>query len=146
MNKKFLILALLLVAAIALVGCTQKAAEPAATSLPTATATAASVIEVTPTPASVTEVSPKADTDTKAVLPLELTLEELAKFNGKDGQPAYIAVDGIIYDVSNASAWKDGVHAGYDSGKDLTLEIKTKSPHGISKLSDAVEIGKLVTR
>ena len=25
---------------------------------------------------------------------LVLTLEELAKYNGKDGQPAYIAVDG----------------------------------------------------
>ena len=36
---------------------------------------------------------------------LELTLEELAKFNGKDGNPAYVAVDGIIYDVSASPAW-----------------------------------------
>jgi cytochrome b involved in lipid metabolism len=29
------------------------------------------------------------------------TTEELAKYDGKNNQPAYIAVDGIVYDVSD---------------------------------------------
>lgn len=74
---------------------------------------------------------------------LVLTLEELAKYNGKDGQPAYVAVDGVIYDVSDKPAWKDGEHNGYSAGQDLTEIIKTKSPHGVSKLSGLPVVGKL---
>jgi predicted heme/steroid binding protein len=74
---------------------------------------------------------------------LVLTLEELAKYNGKDGQPAYVAVDGVIYDVSNKPAWKNGEHNGYSAGQDLTEIIKTKSPHGVSKLSGLPVVGKL---
>ena len=74
---------------------------------------------------------------------LVLTLEELAQFNGKDGQPAYVAVDGVIYDVSDKPAWKNGEHNGYSAGQDLTEIIKTKSPHGVSKLSGLPIVGKL---
>ena len=74
---------------------------------------------------------------------LVLTLEELAKYNGKDGQPAYVAVDGVIYDVSDKPAWKNGEHNGYSAGQDLTEIIKTKSPHGVSKLSGLPVVGKL---
>lgn len=28
------------------------------------------------------------------------TREELAKFNGQNGQPAYVAISGTVYDVS----------------------------------------------
>ena len=76
---------------------------------------------------------------------LELTLEELALFNGKDGQLALIAVDGIIYDVTESKAWKNGGHNGYQAGKDLTEEIKNVSPHGISKLDNVIEVGTLFT-
>ena len=75
---------------------------------------------------------------------LELTLEELAKFNGKDGNPAYVAVDGIIYDVSASPAWKNGGHNGFEAGKDLTNEIKTISPHGVVKLENVPEVGRIV--
>ncbi len=30
----------------------------------------------------------------------EFTLEELAEYNGTGGRPAYVAVNGIVYDVS----------------------------------------------
>ncbi|MGI6005480.1 MAG: cytochrome b5 domain-containing protein [Christensenellales bacterium] len=75
---------------------------------------------------------------------IELTLEELAAYDGKDGNPAYIAVDGVIYDVSGSSRWKDGEHNGYSAGQDLTDPIKNKSPHGLSTLSRVPAIGKIV--
>lgn len=72
-----------------------------------------------------------------------ITMEELAKNNGKDGAKAYIAVDGIVYDVTDSKAWKDGGHNGFEAGKDLTDEIMNKSPHGVSKLEGLTVVGVL---
>jgi predicted heme/steroid binding protein len=74
---------------------------------------------------------------------LVLTLEELSQYDGKNGNPAYIAVDGIIYDVTNVPQWKNGEHNGFSAGNDLTNEIKTISPHGVSKLKIVPVVGKL---
>jgi predicted heme/steroid binding protein len=74
---------------------------------------------------------------------LVLTLEELSQYDGKNGNPAYIAVDGIIYDVTNVPQWKNGEHNGFSAGNDLTNEIKTISPHGLSKLKIVPVVGKL---
>lgn len=75
---------------------------------------------------------------------LELTLEELSEFNGKDGKRAYVAVDGTIYDVTDVEAWQNGMHNGVEAGNDLTDEIMNQSPHGTSTLSKAEIVGKLV--
>ena len=75
---------------------------------------------------------------------LELTLEELAQYNGKGGNPAYVAVDGVVYDVSESSRWADGEHNGFEAGNDLTEEIKNVSPHGTSTLSRMPVVGKIV--
>lgn len=72
------------------------------------------------------------------------TLEELATYNGKDGQPAYVAVDGVVYDVSASPEWENGEHKmGITAGQDLTDEIKNKSPHGVSVLSGFPVVGRL---
>ena len=76
-------------------------------------------------------------------MPVLLSLEELAEFNGKDGKPAYVAVDGIIYDVTASRAWGNGDHNGFEAGRDLTKEIKEVSPHGVGKLANVVEIGRV---
>ena len=77
---------------------------------------------------------------------LELTLEELAYYDGSDGKPAYVAVDGIIYDMTNSNAWKNGLHNGFQAGKDLSSEIKNVSPHGTGKLNNVPIIGKLIEK
>lgn len=75
---------------------------------------------------------------------MELTLQELAQYNGKEGNRAYVAVDGIIYDVTDAGPWNEGSHNGFEAGNDLTEEIKNVSPHGVGKLDGLPVVGKLV--
>ena len=70
------------------------------------------------------------------------TLAELATFNGENGQPAYVAVEGVVYDVSNHPRWQTNEHNGNVAGTDLTEAIK-KAPHGTSKLKDLPVVGKL---
>jgi len=75
---------------------------------------------------------------------LELTLEELKAFDGTNGNPAYIAIDGKIYDVSVIPNWDGGSHNGFKAGNDLTKEMKEISPHGVSKLQFVEEVGIIV--
>lgn len=70
------------------------------------------------------------------------TLSELKKYNGQNGAPAYVAVDGTVYDVTNAKDWQNGTHHGFSAGQDLTQAIK-QSPHGTSVLSGLPVVGKL---
>lgn len=67
---------------------------------------------------------------------------ELAKFDGQDGQPAYVAVDGVVYDVSNVEAWQGGKHHGNLAGQELTSVIDGQSPHGRKVLAKLPVVGK----
>lgn len=75
---------------------------------------------------------------------IEMTLEELAAFDGREGRPAYVAVDGFIYDVSGSPRWSGGSHNGNQAGQDLTEIIDNVSPHGRSTLNRVPRIGRLV--
>jgi len=48
----------------------------------------------------------------------EFTIEELQQYDGTNGKPAYIAVDGVVYDVSNEARWAGGRHFGVKAGTD----------------------------
>lgn len=50
----------------------------------------------------------------------EFTLAELATYDGSMGRPAYVAVNGIVYDVSLEKTWGGATHFGLVAGKDLT--------------------------
>lgn len=119
--KKIVVLSLLalILVAFALTGCAKPTATPTAapTEVPTVVADAAAEEE--------------------------FTLEELAAYNGKDGAKAYIAVDGVVYDVTDVKEWANGAHLDYEAGKDLSAEIK-ESSHGIAKLEGLTIVGKIV--
>lgn len=68
------------------------------------------------------------------------TLDELSKYDGTNGQPAYIAVDGVVYDVT--SNFPNGDHHGCKAGTDSTESIKNVS-HGSAILSSSPVVGKL---
>lgn len=71
------------------------------------------------------------------------TLEQLASYDGKDNRPAYVAVDGVVYDVTNVSAWSNGTHQNaLTAGSDWSSEIDN-SPHGRSVLNRLPVVGKL---
>lgn len=60
------------------------------------------------------------------------TPAELAQYDGTGGKPAYVAVDGVVYDVSKARGWKNGRHkAGITAGKDVTREYRNEAPKAI---------------
>lgn len=51
------------------------------------------------------------------------TREQLAQFTGLNGMPAYVAVNGIVYDVTNNAAWSAATHFGLRAGRELTAEF-----------------------
>jgi len=66
------------------------------------------------------------------------TAETLAKYNGLSGQPAYVAIDGKVYDVS--SVYRNGNHHGYSAGLDLTEEFYKEHPANMMKGYEIVGI------
>lgn len=61
--------------------------------------------------------------------------EDLAAANGQNGNPAWVAVDGVVYDVSASRMWKQGTHVGrHRAGADLSVELAA-APHGTEVLS-----------
>lgn len=50
------------------------------------------------------------------------TLEELKQYDGSNGRPAYVAINGVVYDVSLMRGWGGGTHFGLYAGNDLTDE------------------------
>lgn len=78
---------------------------------------------------------------------INLTRKQLAEFDGKNGRPAYVAVSGVIYDVTVSRLWRGGEHdpshgEAY-AGRDLT-QVLAESPHGIKNLEGFPVVGKLV--
>lgn len=71
------------------------------------------------------------------------TKDELAKYNGENGAKKYLAIDGVVYDVTNVDAWGGENHHGNKPGADLSQQI-LKAPHKKSVLGKLTEVGKLV--
>lgn len=52
------------------------------------------------------------------------TLEELAIYDGRGGRPAYVAINGRVYDITFESTWGGGSHFGIMAGRDVTKEFE----------------------
>lgn len=65
-----------------------------------------------------------------------MTLEKLKQYNGINGQKAYIAYKGNVYDVSSSPLWKNGVHQKmHEAGLDLTAAMEN-APHAEEVFAD----------
>lgn len=89
-----------------------------------------------------------AETTQSSVGAAEFTLADLAGFDGKEGRPAYVAVDGVVYDVSASASWPQGQHSRCDlgamAGTDLSETI-TKAPANMRSLLALMPVvGRLV--
>jgi predicted heme/steroid binding protein len=72
-----------------------------------------------------------------------MTLAELQKCDGREGRPAYVAVNNIIYDVTSSPYWITGNHLDtHRAGADLTNELAT-APHVRSVVERFPVVGKL---
>ncbi len=72
------------------------------------------------------------------------TLQELARYDGKDGAPAYFAFQGYVYDASGSFLWRNGRHqARHVAGTDLTGTLD-QAPHNADLLERLPKIGILV--
>jgi predicted heme/steroid binding protein len=77
---------------------------------------------------------------------LRLTLSQLSQYDGIDGRRAFIAVDGLIYEVTNSSHWRNGTHihnSNARAGRDLSILINS-SPHGRGVLGNVPVVGTLI--
>lgn len=72
-----------------------------------------------------------------------MTIEELTQFDGRDGRAAYVAVNGVIYDVSKSPRWQNGHHEeSHQAGQDLTEELKS-APHLRTVIERFPVVGKV---
>lgn len=74
------------------------------------------------------------------------TISELSTYDGSQGRPAYVAVNGIVYDVTDRPAWAGGMHfAGLRAGKDLTAQFTSCHRGMESVLTQLPVVGTLAS-
>lgn len=74
----------------------------------------------------------------------DMPADELARYDGKEGRPAYFFYDGRIYDATGSRLWKEGSHVGrHPAGFDLTEMLK-QAPHGKEKVEAMPLVGHLL--
>jgi predicted heme/steroid binding protein len=72
------------------------------------------------------------------------TKQELARYSGRDDQPAFVAYQGRVYDVSGSFLWQGGRHqVTHVAGTDLTDDLD-QAPHGADLLERFPVIGTLI--
>jgi predicted heme/steroid binding protein len=71
------------------------------------------------------------------------TKEKLARYNGWENTPAFIAYQGKVYDVSHSFLWQKGRHqVVHVAGNDLTNDL-AQAPHSGNVLARFPAVGML---
>jgi predicted heme/steroid binding protein len=73
----------------------------------------------------------------------EITRAQLALRNGQDKPEIWIALNGVVYDVTSSRLWRNGKHYEHWAGQDLTPELKD-APHTDKVFDKFKAIGRLV--
>ena len=69
--------------------------------------------------------------------------DEIKKFDGKDGRPAYVVFKGNIYDVTDSKLWRNGSHVNrHFAGEDLRHQMSV-APHNEDVLSRFRLVGRV---
>lgn len=145
----WLVLTLVLVGSMVVsVGCSSTKVTSSTTS-DTAQATVTTQTAVSDTTSAAgagaaTVVTSAQETTAAVTAKTTFTLDELKAYDGQNGNSAYVAIDGIIFDVTNNKEWKNGQHQGLSAGNDLTADLAS-SPHGTSALGNLTQVGTLVS-
>lgn len=73
----------------------------------------------------------------------EFDSKNLGAYNGSDGRPCYISVNGKVYDVSESGLWTGGRHMEmHSAGQELGESLKN-APHGEAVLDRLEQVGVL---
>ena len=73
----------------------------------------------------------------------EFDANELAQYNGENGQPVYVAYKGKVYDISDSKLWRNGLHMKrHHAGRDMTTDIQG-APHEPDVLERYPQVGTL---
>lgn len=83
--------------------------------------------------------SPSTEVVSQSIKEKVFTLDELSQYNGKNNNPAYVAVEGIVYDMTEV--FKNGIHYSHIAGTELTEEFF--KAHNISDITKYPIVGKL---
>lgn len=71
-----------------------------------------------------------------------ITRAQLALRNGQDKPEIWVALRGVVYDVTASRLWRNGKHYEHWAGQDLTDELKD-APHNENVFDKFKVIGRL---
>lgn len=109
----------------------------------TVTTTMMPTTEVTTVITTTETMTTTVSETTQAISTLpNFTSAELAMYDGADGYTAYIAVNGVVYDVTND--FDNGMHKGLQLGGTDATDAFAGSPHSQSILDGLTIVGYLV--
>jgi len=70
------------------------------------------------------------------------TKSQLALRNGQDKPQIWVALNGIIYDVTESRLWRNGKHYEHWAGQDLSDEL-ADAPHTETVFEKFTAVGRL---
>jgi len=137
MKIKTLLLVIVLILTLTLAACDITTTSTNSTTA-TTNSTATTDVFVTTTTTTVSTTS-SLDTTQRT-----FTLAQLAVYNGNNGVDAYIAVNGVVYDVTDAAEWTNGWHKGMHlAGTDASAAF-ADSPHSLAFIQQLPVVGTFV--